>query len=139
MHIRYEVQAIIFDKVDDNVFVLLVRKLDSKRFLPAWRLLKGGIEKGETKEEALKREIKEEVGLENIQIIKKCSGYQYTFQKTLHKISSYLVKADMKEKVDIDSKELIGYAWMKLEEAKKLLAFKEEKEVLTCLEDYLSK
>lgn len=56
---------------DDNKFLLLKRSDDPKIWQPSkWALVGGGIEKGESPEEAVKREIKEEIGLEIDKFIK---------------------------------------------------------------------
>ena len=133
MLIRKTVQGIIFDEKDGKKFVLLAKKLDLKNFVPRWRLLKGGLEKNETEEEALAREINEEVGLKNIQIIKKVYSYDYSFQGTKHLVSSYLVKADMQEKMEIETKEIVDAVWVPLEQASKMLFWPSEKEAVKLL------
>jgi len=135
VYVRKEVQAVIYDIVNSEIFVLLVKKLDPKRFLFRWRLLKGGIENKEKEEEALRREIKEEVGLKNIKIEKKIGSYEYKALNTLHKVSTFLVRGDIKEKMKIDTKEVVGAAWLKLKEAKRLISFKEERKALEILEE----
>jgi mutator protein MutT len=55
----------------DNKFLLLKRSDDPKIWMPnKWALVGGGIEKGESPEEAVKREIKEEIGLDIDKFIK---------------------------------------------------------------------
>ena len=56
---------------NDNKILLLKRSDDPKIWQPSkWALVGGGIEKGEKPEEAVKREIKEEIGLEIDKFIK---------------------------------------------------------------------
>jgi 8-oxo-dGTP pyrophosphatase MutT (NUDIX family) len=50
---------------EDNKILLLKRADDSKIWMPnKWALVGGGIEKGETAQQAIEREIREEIGLE---------------------------------------------------------------------------
>ncbi len=64
--------AVIVD--NDNKILLLKRSDDPKIWQPSkWALVGGGIDKGETPEEAVEREIKEETGLEINKFIKSFS------------------------------------------------------------------
>jgi 8-oxo-dGTP diphosphatase len=61
--------AVIVDK--DNKFLLLKRSDEPKQWMPSkWALVGGGVEKDESPEEACKREVKEETGLEIDKFIK---------------------------------------------------------------------
>ena len=131
MQIRKDVQAVIFDEKAKKV--LLVKKLDLKNFSYKWRLLKGGIEKGETEKEALKREILEEVGLKNIQILDKIYSYEFTFKNVKHLVSTYLVKANSNEEIKLQTSEVVDYAWVSKEQALKMLFWENEKEALKLL------
>ena len=131
MQIRKDVQAVIFDEKAKKV--LLVKKLDLKNFSYKWRLLKGGIEKGETEKEALKREILEEVGLKNVQILDKIYSYEFTFKNVKHLVSTYLVKANSREEIKLQTSEVVDYAWVSKEQALKMLFWENEKEALKLL------
>lgn len=133
MLIRREVQGIIFDEKDNKKFVLLVKKLDLKNFLPRWRLVKGGLEENETEEMGLAREIREEVGLNKFQIIKKVYEYEFNFQNIRHLVSSYLVKADMREKIRIQTKEIVAAVWAPIEQAIEMLFWENEKKAIKLL------
>ena len=127
--IRREVQAVIFDEVDNIKKVLILKKTDSARRY-RWRLLKGGVNDGETETEGLQREILEETGLRNIKIIGKVHGYEFLFKRIRHMVSSYLVKADSKEPVKLQKSEVAGYVWTTREEALQLLHWSNEKDAL---------
>ncbi len=131
MQIRKDVQAVIFDEKAKKV--LLVKKLDLKNFSYKWRLLKGGIEKGETEKEALKREILEEVGLKNVQILDKIYSYEFTFKNVKHLVSTYLVKANSNEEIKLQTSEVVDCAWVSKEQALKMLFWETEKEALKLL------
>jgi len=59
-----QVQGILFRKISGEIqYLLLKRTLEREGF---WQPVTGGIEEGETKIEALKREVREETGIKNI-------------------------------------------------------------------------
>ncbi|MDP1879313.1 MAG: NUDIX hydrolase, partial [Parachlamydiaceae bacterium] len=60
--------GIIFN--NDNSQVLLVKRQD----IPLWVMPGGGVDPGETTEEALLREVHEETGY-HVKIIRKCAEY----------------------------------------------------------------
>ena len=63
--------------LNDNHQVLLIRRSDKEKFLPNYYEMPGGkLEFGESMEEALKREIREEVNLE-IELLKIYSSFSY--------------------------------------------------------------
>ena len=132
MRIRKTVQAVIFS-VNDEKKILLVKKLDQKKPEYHWRLLKGGVEEGETEEQALKREIQEEIGLKDVKILDRIYSYSYAFEDTKQTVSTYLVEADPKEPIILDTKEVVGCAWMTKNEALSLLYWLHEKNAVKLL------
>ena len=126
MRIRKTVQAVIFSG-DGEKKILLVKKLDQKKPEYHWRLLKGGIEEGETEEQALKREIGEEIGLKDIKILDRVYSYSYVFENTKQTVSTYLVEANTKEPITLDTTEVVGCAWMTKKEALNLLYWTHER------------
>ena len=122
IEIREEVQAVI--KIDGKV--IIVKKNGE------WRLLKGGINPFETAEEALKRELNEELNIEKFRIVKKVD-YCYAFKtKThLHSVDNiFLIEISEKEEIEADKKELENYRIVEFKEALEMLRWNEEKEVL---------
>lgn len=61
------------------------------RFRGAWQFPQGGVDEGETLEEALFREVREEIGVKPhlIRILKKRGGYRYAFPKGRLKYGIY--------------------------------------------------
>lgn len=136
MKTRSEVQAVIFDKKDGRIEVLLVRKSDRRNRSRRWRLLKGGVNRGETKIDALRREIFEETGLKDIEILRETYNYEFAFGDTRHKVTSYLVKADSQNPIKLQRSELAAYLWIDKDEAGRLLHWRNEKEAVRSLDKF---
>jgi dATP pyrophosphohydrolase len=130
MRVRREVQGVIFDVIDGEDIVLLVKKRDRRNRRFYWRLLKGGIEGNESEVEALKREIFEETGLTNVSILKKIYDYEFTFRGVKHIVSSFLVKADSSQPIKLQKTEIAESIWMPKTRALKRLYWENEKEAL---------
>ena len=130
MRVRHEIQAVIFDEVRNDKKVLLLKKLDfsAKRF--RWRLLKGGVNEGETEAEAVRREVFEETGLRNLEILSKVHRYEFVFRNTKHLVSSYLTKANSRELVKLQKSEVADYIWITKEKALHMLYWNNEKEAI---------
>jgi 8-oxo-dGTP pyrophosphatase MutT (NUDIX family) len=130
MRIRRDVQAVIFCNSNGEEKFLLVKKLDFSARRYRWRLLKGGVKAGETEIEALKREIFEEIGLENVQILEKVYSYQFTFRNMKHLVSSYKVKVNPHERIKLQTSEVVGYIWVPKAKAIQMLHWRNERKAL---------
>jgi 8-oxo-dGTP pyrophosphatase MutT (NUDIX family) len=104
-----------------------------KKWIQKWEFPQGKIEKGEKQIEALKREIKEETGIEDIKIVKGFnSKTHYQFVR-----DEYLVNKTVDYYLGITDKEVVlsseheKYCWCTYEEAKKLLVHENHVSVLT--------
>jgi len=135
MPIEKSAGAVIFrEKEGKNFYLLLHYPGASHRSKKDyWDFPKGHIEKGETEKEALTREIFEETGIKDIQILegfKKTIKYFFRWQgKTILKfVVFYLVKTK-EEEVKI-SFEHIGFEWLPFKEALERLTHKTAREVL---------
>ncbi len=117
---RNEVQAVIYRMHNSNPEFLLEKKYDR------WRLLKGGVLPNETEEDALKREIDQEISMYNAEIVGKLGGYEYN---RVHFVSSYLVFAS-EEEIKI-SREIEAAAWFPGTEAMYKLRLRNEKQMLS--------
>jgi len=129
--VKEDVQAVIYAIMRGEPFFLLIERFDRISRSFHWRLVKGTVRPGEGLEEALVREVGEEVGLRNIEIL--CQLGSYTFQAAgvEHRVTSFLVKADPSEPVRLassdDGRPLRSYKWASADEALRLLKWEEEK------------
>ncbi|MBM3898163.1 MAG: NUDIX domain-containing protein [Thaumarchaeota archaeon] len=128
--------------------VLFRRENGAEMFLllhyPAghWDYPKGNIERGEQELETVRREIKEETGIEDIVIIdgfKKVIEYNYKRDSAfVHKKVSYYVAECKTSSVTI-SFEHKGYQWLGYDAAMKRLTFKNARIVLQAAYEFLKK
>ena len=133
--------AIIFYTNKNIEYLLLHYPSRTKSKKEYWDLPKGHIEKGEKEIDTVKREVKEETGLENIEIIE---GFEerikYFFRlkgETISKtVTFYLAKTETKD-VRI-SQEHIGYKWLPHKRALEQLTFGNAKKILKKANDFLS-
>ena len=134
--------AVVFRKEGNKIYYLLLHYPSGTR-TPRnyWDFPKGHIERGEKEIETVKREVKEETGLEDIKFIegfKKWVKYFFRFQgKTVFKIVIFYLVETKNKNVKISS-EHIGYKWLPYEEALEQLLFKNAKEILKKANDYLT-
>lgn len=103
----------------DGRFLLVQRSL-SEKFMPeSWEMPGGGCEYGETPEQALVRETKEEAGLD-IKVQSPLTVGSY-FMDDVQRIDIVFLCAMIDESQEVKlSHEHIGLAWVSFEQAKKL-------------------
>ena len=128
--------AIIYFFEKEPKFLLL-------KYPTYWGFTKGIIEKQEKIEETIKREIKEETGIENFQIVPGFKHEQKWFFKAqgnlVFKEAIFLlvkVSREEAEKVKI-SFEHEDFAWLSLEEALEKMKIKNNKEMLEKAEKFI--
>ena len=136
MRLPIQVQAILFKKISGRLhYLLLKRTLEKEGF---WQPVTGGLEEGETKVEALEREVLEETGIENIaRIIDDVHYFEYSDP---YFIKEYVfgVEVHPNEKIVIDGKEHSQFKWCSFQEALELLKWDENKKALSRLNEILS-
>ena len=107
-----------------------------------WDLPKGHIEKGEKPEETAKREVTEETGLKDVEIIpgfKETIKYFFKWEgKDILKFVTFFIIETKSKNVQI-SGEHIGFGWLEYEDALNRLTFKNAKEILQKANDYIVK
>jgi len=137
--------AVVFRKKGKKIYYLLLHYEAGH-----WGFPKGHIEKGESREEAMKREVKEETGISDLEIVKGFYHYlKYFFRNTynlkkrekknafwIFKIAHYFLAETKTEKIKI-SFEHTGYEWLPYEEALKKITFKNAKDILKKANEFL--
>lgn len=121
--------GIVIKSYSSKIRILLIKDPYGK-----WTWPKGNIDKGETSLEAAKREIAEETGLKNIQVISKIGQINYFYRrqkKLIYKtVYFYLFKFSGREAVSIAKREVKDGRWFQEEEALSLVGYKGAKEFL---------
>lgn len=130
--------GIVYRKKDNDYQIALI--LDIFGY---WTFPKGHLEKGEDLEQALLREIKEEIGLENLKIIKKLGERKYQAKEPQkgyisRKVTDFLLESVGDVELKIEKSPGIKEAkWFSLDEIPSLRQYKEVKEILQKVIDYL--
>lgn len=114
--------GIIFRNEDGEIKFLLIKNLYDK-----WTFPKGKVEEGETWQEAAVREIQEETGISEAEILGEVGEVRFTdksgdeaIKKNVH---FYLVKTDQKETVVDPKAHVKEIAWMREEDALNSLGY----------------
>ena len=134
MRLPEQIEAILFKEFDKEIQYLLLKRMpESGGF---WQPITGGLEEGETKIQALRREIGEETGIKNfIQIIRDVHCFEFC-DPHLIKEYAFGVQIPVNEEVVL-SKEHSECRWCNFHEALRLLRWKENKEALRRLHEAL--
>lgn len=107
-----------------------------------WEFSRGLIEKGESLEDAARREIGEEVGIKDIEFVpgfKEWTKFFYKHEgKSIMKIATFLLAETKSRDVKL-SFEHKDYAWLEYEETSEKLSFRGSKEILKKANDLLMK
>jgi len=107
-----------------------------------WEFPRGLVEKGESLEETARREIKEEVGIKDINFISGFKGWTKFFfklkGKNIMKIATFLLAETETKEVKL-SYEHKDYAWLNYKEALNRLTFKNAKEILKKANEFILK
>ncbi|HBB36965.1 MAG: hypothetical protein UX02_C0002G0175 [Candidatus Moranbacteria bacterium GW2011_GWC1_45_18] len=158
MPFEKSVGAVVFRREKNKILYLLIQHPKSDGFQGHWDFPKGHIEKGETWEDALRREVKEETGITKFEII---PGF-YTWYKYFYRakgnekkerkasnrginifkiVTAYLAKTEEKE-VRL-SFEHVNFSWLEYKESLKRITYKNSrnafKEANRFLLNYLKK
>jgi len=134
--------ALLFHKNKNIEYLLLHYPSGSKTAKEYWDLPKGHIEKGEKEIDTARREVAEETGIQDIEIIdgvKEHIKYFFKFRgETIFKIVTFYLAETKTKDVKI-SEEHIGYKWLPYEKALEQLTFENAKGILRKAHQYLGK
>ena len=109
----------IIKKRDSDRFLVVLRKDSEDIHNSLWAFPGGIVEEGETIEEAIRRELFEEVGIKLHKIIKKISDYQYKRPDGKLSLGECFHVSANSENVN-PGEEVADYKWVDLEELEKL-------------------
>jgi len=128
MRLPIEVEAILFRRSSKGIEYLVVKRVPEKGGF--WQPITGGVEEGETKTEALGREVREETGIENIvKIIEDVHYFEFS-DPHLYKEYVFGVEVSSNEKIVLDENEHSEFRWCSFQEALRLLKWEGNKEGL---------
>ena len=147
MSIEHSAGAIVFRRNKDTILYLLLHYGAGH-----WDFAKGHIEKGESEEEALRREVFEETGIKDLELV---PGFHHTmeyfFKQYITTLSGKIKRgnenvtkfvvfylAETKSREVKLSFEHTGYKWLPYSLAEKQLTFKNAKELLTEANNFLA-
>ena len=135
MRLPIQVEAIIFRRNSNRIEYLLLKRLPERNGF--WQPVTGGVEEGETLTEALRREIREETGIENlVRVIEDIYYFEFS-DPNLNKEYVFGVEVASTEVVVLDGEEHSEYRWCSIKDALQLLNWKENKEALEKLNTML--
>jgi dATP pyrophosphohydrolase len=135
MRLPIQVQAILFRESNEKIQYLVMKRTPEREGF--WQPVTGGLEEGETRVEALRREVLEETGIKDfVRIIEDVHYFEYSDS---HFIKEYVFGAEISstEKVVLDGSEHSEFRWCGFQEALDLLKWKENKEALLRLNEVL--
>ena len=107
--------------IKNGKILITQRSFDRSHAPGEWEILTGRVDQGETFEGAVKREVKEEVGLK-VEILQPFNTFHFYrgSEKVEHLGVSFLCKY-LSGEVALDKNEQIDYKWATPEEAEKLI------------------
>jgi len=113
---EYSAGGIVIKLTDEDPKILLIKDSYGR-----WTWPKGKIEQNEKPEDAAIREIKEETGLKNLELIGRLGDIRYFFRRgkelVFKTVYLYLFRADGNEDLKILRKEIEDGMWFSFKEA----------------------
>lgn len=135
MRLPVQVEALIFRRNGSEVEYLLLKRLPERNGF--WQPVTGGMEEGETREAALRREVTEETGVRNIvAVIEGLYCFEFLDPNPIRE-HVYGVEISPSEEIVFDRKEHSECRWCRFRDALRLLHWKENKAALRKLNKIL--
>ncbi|MBR6646500.1 MAG: NUDIX domain-containing protein [Clostridia bacterium] len=128
--------AVVFTKINNNIYFLIIRSLEGIYGFP-----KGHMEKGETEEETALREIKEETGITPCIIDGFLVRDEYPLPRkkdTIKQVTYFLAEYNSQD-IKAQKEELMEAALMSFEEAISVMQFENTKQILKQANEFLLK
>ena len=135
MKVSNDAQAVIIKKDGDFFLFLVLKRFDKDKKEDHYRLVRGGIKKGENAEYAIKREVLEETGIHDIETIEPLCHYSYVGGDVCHEVDVFIILSGTSDRIQISSEEEGGFTikdalWMSGEGAIKKLTFEDERKLI---------
>lgn len=138
MRLPIQVEAVIFRRYGSKVEYLLLKRIPERNGF--WQPVTGGVEEGETRKEALHREIMEETGVKNVlTVIEDLFHFEFSDSGILYQEYVYGVEISPSAEIVLDGKEHSEYKWCSFQEALQLLSWEENKTALRRLNNTQTK
>jgi dATP pyrophosphohydrolase len=135
MRLPIQVEALVFRQNGQKTEYLLLKRLPERNGF--WQPVTGGLEEGETRMQALYREIREETGVKNIiRVIEDLYYFEFS-DPNFNREYVYGVEVSSSEDIVLDGHEHSEYRWCSYREALVLLTWKENKQALKRLDRIL--
>lgn len=142
MNKEFSAGAVVFKKEGDDILFLVIYSARNK----IWGFPKGHLERGETAKEAALREIKEEVGLEDLRFIEgfreeiayETISKRLPFEgQTIEKYVTYFLCEAKNQDIVVDGREISDYRFLLLNEAEEMVKFRNLNIILRRAYDFL--
>ena len=131
-----KIQAIIYRKnSQDSLEILALRKIKQKG--GKWQPITGNVDSSESFEEALKREIKEEIGIDELsKVIDLDFQFEYNKDGKIFCEKAYAIELDSNEKISLEQNPSLEHddsIWISYDGAFEMFDFVQQKEALNIL------
>ena len=137
MELPIKVQGVMYSKNNDKIEYLIIKR--SEKDGGFWQGVTGTLEEGEKLKECLIREIKEELGIVNINKISEIEEIIQWAKKTGFMITEYVFSVELDRNINITlSEEHDDYKWCDFNEAYQWLGKDNNKNTLKMINEKLN-
>lgn len=137
MELPIKVQGVMYSKTNDKIEYLIIKR--SEKDGGFWQGVTGTLEEGEKLKECLIREIKEELGIVNINKISEIEEIIQWAKKTGFMITEYVFSVELDRNINVTlSEEHNDYKWCDFNEAYQWLGKDNNKNTLKMINEKLN-